>query len=166
MYFNNALWYSKTNGHKRAVSMLICLVLLVPSLIAVFIGATKENDTVTIAGIVASGVAIIATAVLLAAGRFTGFKWDVSNLIFAVAESGLYFTGVQNQDSYFSAEWSEIAGYSVTLGKNGFATVTVYFSGVADAGSFGKIRFLKMVNVEGLEKLEKVLRSRGIEKRA
>lgn len=166
MYFDNALWYSKTNGHKRAVSMLICFVLLVPSLIAVLIGATKENDTVTIAGIIAAGVAITATAVLLAAGRFTGFKWDVSNLIFAVAESGLYFTGVQNQDSYFSATWEEIAGYGVRHGKNGYATVTVYFDGVADAGSFGKIKFLKMVNIEGLEKLQEVLQAKGIEKRA
>lgn len=166
MDLKNTLWNSKTNSHTKLVLLMICLVLLVPSLIVMFISAVNETETLMIVMLIVTGVVIIATAAVLLAGRFTNLKWCVSNLLFMVTDSGFYFTGTVNQDSYFSATWEELSGYSVKPEKNGLATVTVYFDAPADCGSFGNNKSLNMVKIENVEALKSVFEAKGIKETA
>ncbi len=162
MDLTNTLWNSRTHSRTKGIMLLVCLVLLIPSLVGMFITTTMEDRTMMGIMIIVTAVIILATASLLLAGRFTGLKWCVSNLLFAVAESGFYFTGTVNQDSYFSAQWEEITGYSVKAEKNGLATVTVYFDDFADCGSFGKNKSVKMVKISDVETLKSVFETKNI----
>ena len=165
MDLSQTLWNSKTNGRKKMILLLSCLALLVVSIVLMIVGFNGDNETLAIAATILTCVAIVITVVVLILGKFTGLKWNVSDLLFAVAESGLYFTGVVNQNSYFFAEWSEISGYTVKQGNNNLATVTVYFSAPTDSGSFGRITSLKMVNVAGLDTLRSVFQTYNIAER-
>ncbi|MDE5654691.1 MAG: hypothetical protein K2I46_03690 [Clostridia bacterium] len=159
---NEILWKSRTSGHKTVTMLLTCLAVLVLSLVGGVISSSKDNDVLKIVLMIIAVLAIIACLVTVCLAKLTDLKWNVSNLIFFLTEDGFYFTGVVNQDSYFYAEWSEIVGYSVTTGKNGKATVTVNFNGIADAGSYGKIKHLKMVGILGVEELCKIFETHGI----
>ncbi len=162
MDLKNTLWNSCTHSHTKMALFMSCLVLLIPSLVFLFISATDGEETMMIISVCVTAAIIMITGAVYAVGRFTALKWQVSNLLFAVAESGFYFTGTANQDSYFSAAWEEITGYSVKPEKNGFATVTIRFAAPADCGSFGKNNSLKMVKIENVETLTSVLESKGI----
>ncbi|MDE7070702.1 MAG: hypothetical protein K2O86_01845 [Clostridia bacterium] len=159
---NQFLWKSRTSGHKTVTMLMTCLAVLVLSLLAIVIFSSKNNDTIKIIIMIIAGLAIIACLVAVCLAKLTDLKWNVSNLIFFLTEEGFYFTSVVNQNSYFYAEWSEITGYSVITDKNGKATVKVNFNGVADAGSYGKIKHLKMVGIMGVEELCKVFETYGI----
>lgn len=165
MYFENALWYSKTNGRKKLLLLLLSLILILPALVLIFVGSRNANETLTLCAVVAAGVGIVWAIAVVIAGACTSLKWDVNNLVFAVADEGLYFTGVVNQDSYFSARWDEIEAYSYVMSKDGYATVTVYFDGVAEAGSFGKVKYLKMVNISEFGKLKAVFSEKNVPER-
>lgn len=160
--FNDTLWQSKTNGRKRVILMLTCLVLLVPSLIFVFISSNNGDDELMLISICLTGIVIIASIVALILGHFTSLKWDVTNLEFAVAESGLYFASLANQSTYFHAEWSEIESYSFINYNNGLTTVTVYFTAPLDAGSVGKIKYLKMVKISDFDTLKTVFSGKNV----
>ncbi|MDE6613922.1 MAG: hypothetical protein K2K24_00270, partial [Clostridia bacterium] len=112
-------------------------------------------------------VALIISATVLLIGKFTNLKWNTASFLFIAAESGFYMTSANPrlQGSYFSAEWSEIVGYSVKNVKNDKATVTVYFDGPADCGSLGKVTSLDMVNITGLETLRTVFSDYNIAER-
>ncbi|MCM1368516.1 MAG: hypothetical protein NC184_06895 [Roseburia sp.] len=152
--FENALWKSKSGGRRRAILMLACLVVLLPSLILLLVSASGSNKTLMVVACVLTVAAIVASAVILLLGRFTSLKWDVANLEFAAAENGLYFTSLAYQNSYFFAEWAEVASYSHVAKNNGLTTVTVNFTAPLDAGSFGKIKYMKMVGVSEFDKLQ------------
>ncbi len=156
------LWHSKANGHKKLILLLICLILLIPSIAVALLGYSNGNKSLTLIMIIVAAVVILAVIVVLVVAKFTGLKWNVSNLIFAAASDGFYFTGTNNQDSYFFAEWSEIAGYSIANEKNGIATVTLYFSAPADCGIFGRVNFIDMVNISELETLKSVFETYNI----
>lgn len=162
MDLSQTLWHSKSNGHKKLILLLICLILLIPSIAGAIIVNSNGHKTLTLIMIIVAAVVIFATIVVLVVAKFTGLKWSVSNLIFAAASDGFYFTGTNNQDSYFFAEWSEIAGYSIANEKNGIATVTLYFSAPADCGIFGRVNFINMVNISGLETLKSVFETYNI----
>lgn len=160
------MWNSKTNGHKKMILLLACLVLLVASMAVLIVGAYGENENLLIVMCIVTAIVIVATIVVLVLGKLTDLKWDVSSLLFAAAYNGLYFTGTTNQDSYFFAEWSEISVYSAKECNNGLATVTVYFSSPTDSGSFGRITSLKMVKIAGLDELRSVFETYNIQERS
>lgn len=162
MDLSQTLWHSKSNGHKNLILMLICLILLITSIAGAIICNSDGRKTLTLIMIIVAAVVIFATVVILVAAKFTGLKWSVSNLIFAAASDGFYFTRTNNQDSYFFAEWSEIAGYSIANEKNGIATVTLYFFAPAYCGIFGRVKFIDMVNISELETLKSVFETYNI----
>lgn len=162
MDLSQTLWHSKSNGHKKLILFLICLILLIPSIAGAILGYSSVNKSLTLIMMIVAAVVIFAAIVALVVAKFTGLKWSVSNLIFAAASGGFYFTGTNNQDSYFFAEWSEIAGYSIANEKNGIATVKLYFSAPADCGIFGRVNFINMVNISGLETLKSVFETYNI----
>ena len=164
MDLRQTLWNSRTSGHKKLILLAVCMVLLVPSLIGLFVFSSSGDKSKMMIMLIVTVAVLIIAGVVLTVGKYTGLKWDVSNLIFAVAETGLYFTGTVNQSSYFFAEWREIASYHVTPAKNGKANVIVTFHTPADAGSFGKLTYLKMVGVTDADKLAQVMESHGVQK--
>ncbi|MDE6474984.1 MAG: hypothetical protein K2L70_07800 [Clostridia bacterium] len=153
MNSDRMLWKSKTSGYKCALLIYSCLILMVGSLIGVILSASSDpSETTLIIGVPIIVIAItffICSAIVI---RKTSLKWEVSNLIFTVTENGIYFTSKGN-NSFFFVEWAEIVGYSVKSGKNSKATVTVNFNCLADAGIFGKINYLKMVGIMGVDSL-------------
>ena len=161
MDLKNTLWNSPSHSHTKLVLLMICLALLVPSLVFLFITATGGDEALMIIAVIITAAVIIITGAVFAIGRFTSLKWCVSNILFAVAESGFYFTGTVNQDSYFSAQWEEITSYSVKQEKNGLATVTVFFDDFADCGSFGKNKSVKMVKISDVETLKSVFETKN-----
>lgn len=159
---NKILWKSRTSGHLTVTLLLSSLAVLIAALLSMVAFSSKDSDTLKIIMIVVVGLILIASIVEVCLARLSDLKWNVSNLIFLLSNSGLYFTGVVNQDSYFYAEWSEIVGYSVKMNKKGKATVKVSFNCIQNAGSFGKIKYVKMVGVSEVEEMCKVFESFGI----
>lgn len=155
--FEGASWQSKSNGHIRVILTLGCLVLLVPSLVLLIVSASNENESLMLIALILTSAVIVASAAILIMGRFTDLKWAVANLEFAAAENGLYFTSYAHNGSYFHAEWDEIASYSYITAKDGLTTVTVNFTAPLDAGSYGKLKRLKMVKIADFDKLQKLL---------
>jgi len=159
---NGPTWQSKNNGKKKLIALLICLAAIVASMILVFVGSKAENQAVMIICLILAIVSIGSTIAVLIISQVTSLKWDISNLLFYTMEDGFYFTSVVNQDSYFQADWNEITGFSAVETGNDTATVTIYFDGIAYAGSFGKIKSLKMVKINEYSKLKEVFISQGI----
>ena len=161
---NQLLWKSKTNGHLTISLLMIWfgLVVLLTAGIFIFSSNNSISDTFKIIYLAIDMLVLISGSVFASLIRFTNLKWNASNLLFGLAESGLYFTGVKNQNSYFFAEWSEILDYSLATDKKGRVTVTVNFNGVAYAGSYGRIKHLQMVNITGVDEMCKVFERFGI----
>lgn len=156
------LWRSRTSGRKTLILLMSCFALLAVMLIGIYLSSKSQNKTLQIIFLVFAAIVIVAGFVTSVASKITALKWNVSNLLFILMESGFYFTGVVNQSSYFYAEWSEIASYSYEVCKNGKSNVTVNFVGIADAGTFGKIRYLKMVGVSNIESLNEIFAAHNI----
>ena len=159
---NEIFWKSKSNGYKSLIVLSICFGILIAVIAGIFLGSKIDNDNLRIVFLVLAMLIILATVGALIYIRKSDLKWNVSNLLFILNHYGFYFTGVVNQSSYFSAEWSEITGYSVKTSKKGKVMVNVYFDGVADAGSFGKIKYAQMVNITGVDEMHKVFEKFGI----
>lgn len=161
---NQLLWKSRSNGHKSITLLATWFGLLILSIVGIFIISYNDivSETFKAIYLVIAMLVIMSGLVLVILIRLTDLKWNASNLLFGLAESGLYFTGVKNQDSYFFAEWSEILDYSLATDKKGRVTVTVNFNCIAYAGSYGKIRHLKMVNITGVDEMCKIFEKFGI----
>lgn len=160
MLFNDSVWQSKTHGKLKLVIMLSCLALIIPALVLVFFGAQSDDMTFATVTIVIATVIILGSIAVVLIGARSDLKWYVSNLIFAVDDTGLYFT-TPGVNSYFNAEWHEIKSYSAVT-KGDHTTVTVNFSIIADAGYFGKLKRLKMVNIQDFATLRSVFEANGI----
>lgn len=156
------LWRSRTSGRKTLILLTSCLALLAVMLAGIYFASKSQNKTLQIVFLIFAAIAIVAGFVTSVASKLTALKWNVSNLLFILMESGFYFTGVVNQSSYFYAEWSEIASYSYTVCKNGKANVTVYFDGVADAGSYGKIKHVKLIGVSNIELFNQIFAEHNV----
>lgn len=161
------IWKSKTNGYKKFILIMCCLPLLIASMILVFVSTSSDDATFKTVGVIIAFVLIVLVIIIFLIGKFTRIKWNVANLLFLAEENGFYFTSAnpKMQDSYFSAEWSEIVGYSVKNVKNDKATVTVFFDGPADCGFLGKNTYVDMVNITGLETLREVFANHGVAER-
>lgn len=155
MYFNGALWEYKSNA--KNVSLYFTIPMVV-SLIAVFFTLASS---VKLFAVIPGVIFVALLAATLACGR--KFRWNNPTLIFALTDDGIYFTSKNNTNSYFQESYSNISGYSYIEHGNDYVTVTVYFKTAANAGIFGNITYLKMVNVRDLETLKSVFSSHGVE---
>ena len=161
------VWKSKTNGYKKFVLIMCCLPLLIASMILAFVASSSDNTTFKTVGVILAFVLIVLIIIVFLIGKFTRIKWNVANLLFIAEDEGFYFTSANPnmQDSFFSAEWSEIVGYSVKNVKDDKATVTVYFDGPANCGFLGKNTYVDMVNITGLVILREVFANHGVAER-
>ena len=118
---NQLLWKSKSGGHKAVAILLALLGVLALIIGCVFIIASNDNvsDDAKLVLLILAIIIMVSSLGVVVVVKRTDLKWNVSNLLFGLAESGLYFTGVakQMQTSYFFAEWSEILDYSLATDK-------------------------------------------------
>ena len=91
------LWRSRTSGRKTLILLTSCLALLAVMLAGIYFASKSQNKTLQIVFLIFAAIVIVAGFVTSVASKLTALKWNVSNLLFILMESGFYFTGVVNQ---------------------------------------------------------------------
>lgn len=159
---DQVLWRSKSSGHKAIALLLSSSALMVLSIAIGLILNEKKLFAATIVFMAFSLLFIVGSLILCVMVLRSELRWEVSNLLFTLADSGFYFTAVNRPDTYFYAQWSEIDSYSYTVCKNGKINVTVNFDSPADAGSYGKIKRVKMIGVTNVDLLNEIFSKFGV----
>lgn len=152
--FQNVLWRSKCNAGK--LPLAIGFLSLVFFILIFFAMHFFGFGAIVIILIVLFLADIIFTIVYSAKHR-----WHNPQLIFILTEEGVIFT-MKNNPSYFFNEYENIADYSYVKHDEKYATVTLNFRHLEEAGIFRKISSLTMAKIENFELVEKILETKGI----
>ena len=153
--FFKSLWESKSH------SLPFTSLCAVPIVFAVVLFFVFISLNLTLVGGIVAGVIILATIVpLIVWGK--ELRWYNPKHIFAFNDEGILFTSTDTQNSYFSDTYENIEGYNFTPSKKGYTTVVVYLKEPSSAGMYGKIKYIKMVNIENFETVQKIFEDHNI----
>ena len=158
---DQVLWRCKSSGYKCIVILSVCMLILLVSMLGMLIGAKNDNGSIVKIFLTLFALSAVAGLTVSILSVRSELRWETFKLIFTLADSGLYFTD-PNAKSYFYALWSEIESYSVDLRKNGKANVIVNFNCLSDAGTYGKIKRVKMIGVSNVDVMNEVFSKFGV----
>lgn len=158
---DQVLWRCKSSGYKCIVILSVCFAILLLSLLGMFIGADKDNGNIVKVSLTIFALSAAAGFIVSILSIRSELRWETYNLIFTLADSGLYFK-LKNAKSFFYALWSEIDSYSVEIRKNGKANVIVNFNCLSDAGTYGKLKRVKMIGVTNVDLLNEIFSKFGV----
>ncbi|MDE5756792.1 MAG: hypothetical protein K2I23_06860 [Clostridia bacterium] len=152
--FENVLW--RSNCHSSKLPTILTFIPLI-TLIGIFFAMSVFGFGAVVITLIVLTVAGIVWIIVY--GRT--HRWQNPQLIFIMTETCVIFTS-KNNNSYFYNEYENIADYSYVQHDERYASVTLNFRHVANAGAFGKITSMTMAKIENFELVKKILEDKEI----